>query len=271
MKIDFSPSLVPELFIFCSFHARLSYVTISDRHSALVAFVRPWNLKWSRNCDKISLLWLLHLLIPCTLGRTFITIILMEISCFMASLSVVTAWLASSLFVAELSWWRKFNPLFSKWIPKWLFAQGGKLSRKRSFLASPCHSCKQQPVYIGKYMHTFNKLPITHARFQFSNLLETGNWWRTWENSWRIYCSFVQCCHRFTRINKDFPKSPIRKFTFNLFSPAMAKCLMKKFIRDFRLLLISKVTRTAVLPRTMTAKSIHNTVNCSVCKWKTKN
>lgn len=117
-----------------------------------------------------------------------------------------------------------------------------------------------------RYMHTFNKLPITHARFQFSNRLGTGNWWRTWENSWRIYCSFVQCCRRFNKINKDFPRNTNRKFTFDPFSPAMAKCLMKKFIRDFRLLFISKVTRTAVLPRTMTAKSIHNTVNCSVCK-----
>lgn len=104
MKIDFSSSLVPKLFILSAFTLHfLSYVTISERHSAFVAFVRPWNLKWSRNCDKISLLWLLHLLIPCTLGRTFITIILMEISCSMACLSVVTAWLASSLFVAELS------------------------------------------------------------------------------------------------------------------------------------------------------------------------
>lgn len=113
----------------------MSYVTISDWHSEFFAFVRPWNLKWSRNCDKISFLWLLHLLIPCTLGRTFITIILMEISCFIACLSVVTAWLASSLFVAELSWWRKFNPLFSKWIPKWLLTQKGKLLRERSLLA----------------------------------------------------------------------------------------------------------------------------------------
>lgn len=46
--------------------------------------------------------------------------------------------------------------------------------------------------------------------------------------------------------------------------PAMASCLIKKFILDFRLFRY-KVTRTALFPNTITAKRIHKTVNCSVC------
>ena len=46
--------------------------------------------------------------------------------------------------------------------------------------------------------------------------------------------------------------------------PAIASCLMKKFIRDFRLFR-NNVTKTAVFPSTITANRIHNTVNCSVC------
>lgn len=42
---------------------------------------------------------------------------------------------------------------------------------------------------------------------------------------------------------------------------------MKKFILDFRLFRY-KVIRTALLPNTIVVKSIHNTVNCSVCKMK---
>lgn len=52
-------------------------------------------------------------------------------------------------------------------------------------------------------------------------------------------------------------------FSFKL--PAIASCLMKKFILDFRLFRY-KVTSTALFPNTITAKSIHKTVNCSVCK-----
>lgn len=46
----------------------------------------------------------------------------------------------------------------------------------------------------------------------------------------------------------------------------MAKCRMKKFMRDFRLLLMNKVTKTAELPKTIIVKSIQSTVNCSVFK-----
>jgi len=63
-----------------------------------------------------------------------------------------------------------------------------------------------------------------------------------------FYKSEINCCHL----------------------PAIARCLMKKFIRDLRLLLMNKVTRTAELPRTMTESSIHNTVNCSVYNEKKK-
>lgn len=47
--------------------------------------------------------------------------------------------------------------------------------------------------------------------------------------------------------------------------PAKASCLMKKFILDLRLFKY-KVISTALFPKTIVAKSIHNTVNCSVCK-----
>lgn len=132
-----------------------------------------------------------------------------------------------------------------------------------------CYPCNT----LESYMHTFNKLPVTHAPFQFSNRLGTGNWWRTWDDLWRIYCSFVypQRCRRFNDEHGRFRWIPFGNVTFRRILPAMAKCFMKKFIRDFRLLLISRVTRTAVFPRTMTANSIHNTVNCSVCEWRMKN
>lgn len=42
---------------------------------------------------------------------------------------------------------------------------------------------------------------------------------------------------------------------------------MKKFILDLRLLRYN-VIKTALLPSTIVAKRIHNTVNCSVCKEK---
>jgi hypothetical protein len=46
--------------------------------------------------------------------------------------------------------------------------------------------------------------------------------------------------------------------------------MMKKFILDFRDLLSSSATNTALLPRTMLANRIHSTVNCSVCEQITQ-
>lgn len=45
----------------------------------------------------------------------------------------------------------------------------------------------------------------------------------------------------------------------------MARCLMKKFILDLRLLVEKSVIKTAEFPSTMTVNKIHKTVNCSVC------
>lgn len=64
-----------------------------------------------------------------------------------------------------------------------------------------------------------------------------------------------------------------RQFIHEAFLPAKASCLMKKFILDLRLFKY-KVISTALFPKTIVAKSIHNTVNCSVWKktkkWKFK-
>lgn len=185
----------------------------------------------------------------------------MEISCFMASLSVVTAWLASCLFVAELSWWRKFNPLFSKWIPKWLLAQERERSFQRSFVAfratrAVSNRCSKTHAHVQQVANNTRSLSIFES-FGDGKLME---------NVRELVKNLLQCCRRFEAMNMN--DSQEFHSIYRKISPAMAKCLMKKFIRDFRLLLISKVTRTAVFPRTMTANSIHNTVNCSVCEWK---
>lgn len=49
-------------------------------------------------------------------------------------------------------------------------------------------------------------------------------------------------------------------------SPAKARCMMKKFMRDFLPLLSSNnAVSTAELPRTISTNRIHSTVICSVC------
>jgi hypothetical protein len=48
-----------------------------------------------------------------------------------------------------------------------------------------------------------------------------------------------------------------------MYLPAMASCLMKKFILDFRLLLTRRATKTAEFPRTIIVNRTQSTDNCS--------
>lgn len=52
--------------------------------------------------------------------------------------------------------------------------------------------------------------------------------------------------------------------------PAIANCMMKKFIRDFLFLSKKRAIKTAELPRTMSTNRIHSTASCSFCKNKKK-
>lgn len=62
----------------------------------------------------------------------------------------------------------------------------------------------------------------------------------------------------------SMPIIHILKDSINLFLPATASCMMKKFILDFGFLPHCKAARTAELPKTMRMNSNQRIANCSV-------
>lgn len=75
-----------------------------------------------------------------------------------------------------------------------------------------------------------------------------------WSNYWNSHAHAWTQTHVITKIA--------------VYSPASARCMMKKFMRFLRALLNDSATSTAPLPNTIDKNNIHRTVNCTV--WKKK-